>query len=76
MNLIGHNTKTTKVCAGNYRVESSIGCFSVHKFEGKWFVRLDGHLVAKTESKASAMVEITETIRDSLKGHTIRYIKD
>lgn len=44
MSLSGHNTKTTKVCAGNYRVESSIGCFSVHKFEGKWFVRLDGFL--------------------------------
>lgn len=75
--LLGHTTKTTKVCGGNYQVESSIGTFSVHKLEGRWYARLRGcGLIAIRGTKAQAMGEVRDAIRDQLSGAGIRYLRE
>ncbi|MFK4132002.1 hypothetical protein ACI2KR_06860 [Pseudomonas luteola] len=73
----GHAYTESKICVGNYEVETSIGTFSVHEFKGKWYVRLRGcGLVAIEATKANAMREVRDTIRDSLSGETIRYLRE
>lgn len=75
--MTGHNTKTTKICGGNYEVESSVGTFSIHKFEGQWYARQRCcGLIAICGTKAQAMGEVRDAIRDQLAGETQRYLRE
>lgn len=75
--VIGHNTKTTKICGGNYEVGSSVGTFSIHKFDGRWYARQRGcGLIAICGTKAQAMGEVRDAIRYQLAGETQRYLRE
>lgn len=75
----GRRYVETKLYAGSYRYETVLGEISVHRFEGKWYVRIKGSgggLVAKVQTKAIAVFEVRQIIEDYLAGSTIRFLPE